>query len=112
MRRDALFLGNSMTIRLVLAVLVACGLLIKSSPLLAEDNYGLLSPAEKRVYHACLYAHWIDSYCRFHAWGYNELSFRDCVIANDGCKCVIANGGYWGPTVDDACRVLYHERVR
>lgn len=97
--------------RVMSTVLIACGILISASSL-AEAGLILLSPAEKGVYHACLYAHWIDSYCRFHAWGFTEASFRDCVIANGGCECVIANGGYWGPGVDETCAAITHGRVR
>jgi hypothetical protein len=101
-----------MNIRLLWAIVLGCGILINSSSLRAQDDYGLPSRAEKRVYHVCLYAHWIEGYCRFHAWGFGAASFRDCVIANDGCRCVIANGGYWGPFIDDACHFLYRDRVR
>jgi hypothetical protein len=99
-----------MNIRLAVWVLAACQILVTSSPLLARDDYGLLTRGEKRVYHACLYAHYIDYYCRTHAWGFNQQSFRDCVIANDACECSIANGGYWGPYIDDACRALHPAR--
>jgi hypothetical protein len=95
-----------MKIRWMTTVL-AVGLLM-SSQVLAQD--GLLSRPEKKVYHACLYAHYIDNYCRTHAWGFNHYSFRECVIANGACECVIANGGYWGPYVDDACRAVYSAR--
>jgi hypothetical protein len=95
-----------MKIRLMTTVL-AVGLLM-SSHVLAQD--GLLSRPEKKVYHACLYAHYIDHYCRTRAWGFNHYSFRECVIANGACECVIANGGYWGPYVDDACRAVYSAR--
>lgn len=101
-----------MGIRLMAVVLTACGTLINSSPLVAQDNFGLLSRAGQRAYHACLYAHWIDDYCHFHAWGPFPQALRDCVIANGGCKCVTANGGYWGPDIDDACRIVYQPRGR
>ena len=101
-----------MNIRLISVVLTVCGILVNSFPLRAQDDHGLLSPAEKRAYHACLYAHWIENYCRFHTWGYSEASLRNCVIANNGCGCVIAKGGYWGPFIDDACHFLYRSRVR
>jgi hypothetical protein len=97
--------------RFKLAILAVCQILMFSSPLLAENDLGLLNRSEKRVYHACLYAHWIDTYCRFHAWGYTRSSFRDCVIANGACGCVFANGGYWGPDVDDACHAVSSGRL-
>src|SRR5260370_35991509 len=93
-----------MIVRFVTGAVAICQVLLSLSPLFAQS--GLLTPPEKRVYHACLYAHYIDHYCRTHAWGFNHQSFRDCVIANGACQCVLANGGYWGPYVDDACRAL------
>ena len=99
-----------MNARFVLAVLTALQVLISSPPVFAQADLGLLNRPEKRVYHACLYAHYIDHYCRTHAWGFNTRSFRDCVIANGACECVFANGGYWGPYVDDACRATFGSR--
>lgn len=99
-----------MNIRFVPALLVTCGVLITSSQLMAQN--GFPSPAEKRVYHACLYAHWIDGYCRFHSWGYFSASFADCIIANGGCECAMAEGGYWGPDIDQACAAVSHRRWR
>jgi len=94
------------------AVLTAFWMLISSSALLAQGD-GLLSRADKRAYHACLYARWIDGYCRFHGWDYVSESFADCIIANDGCQCAYAKGGYWGPDIDQACAaVVAHRRRR
>jgi hypothetical protein len=102
-----------MNLRLMAAILAAGQLLVSTSPLLAQPEYSRLSRAEKRAYHACLYAHWIDTYCRFHAWAYNgESSVRDCIIANGACGCVIADDEYWRSEVDDACRSLYSARRR
>jgi hypothetical protein len=98
--------------RFTLALVTTCLILVGATPLFAQDDYGLLARGEKRVYHACLYAHYIDHYCRTHAWGFNRLSFSECVIANGACDCVLANGGYWGPPVDDACRATHRVRVR
>jgi hypothetical protein len=97
-----------MNLRFVAVVLTMCQVLINSTPLFAQDEFGSLTRPEKRAYHACLYAHWIDGYCRFHAWGFNGGSFRECVVANGGCECVVANRGYWGPDVDDACWAVGH----
>jgi hypothetical protein len=101
-----------MNLRLLSAALLACQSLTYSLPVFAQGDLGLLTPGEKQVYHACLYAHYIDNYCRFHAWGFNKLSFRDCVIANGACECVFANGGYWGPYIDAACRAYPQPRFR
>jgi hypothetical protein len=101
-----------MNVRFMSALLTACQILMSSSPLLAQEDVGLLTRGEKKVYHACLYAHWIDSYCRFHAWGFTDASFRDCVVANGACDCVFANGGYWGRDIDESCRALSSPRHR
>ena len=50
-----------MNVRFMVATLAACQILISSSPLLAQRYFPPpLTNSEKRVYHACLYAHWID----------------------------------------------------
>jgi hypothetical protein len=99
---------SRMNARFMVAILAACQILISTSPLLAQHYFPpSLTNAEKRVYHACLYAHWIDNYCRVHAWGFNNQSFRDCVVANGACDCVVANGGYWGADIDEACLAQY-----
>jgi hypothetical protein len=90
-----------MNFRLIAATLAA-GVALNSAGW-AQDG---LYRAEKKAYHACLYARYIGDYCRFHAWGYNRQSFADCVIANGACGCSLANGGYWGPYIDEACRAL------
>jgi hypothetical protein len=101
--------GSSMNIRFTAAAVAACLILISQSPLKAQDQpYGSLTRIEKRTYHACLYAHWIDGYCRFDAWGATNWTFRDCVIANGACECP----ENWGPDIADACRVLYQSRRR
>jgi hypothetical protein len=92
------------------AIAIACQILISASPLSAQVDSNLLSGSEKRAFHACLYAHWIDGYCRFRTWTYTHVSFGDCVVANGGCECVLANNGYWGPDVDGACHALYTAR--
>ncbi len=95
-----------MHIRLMTGVLTIVWVLIASSPLFAQN--ALMSRAEKRVYHACLYAHWIDGYCRVHSWSFFSDAFSDCIIANSGCQCALANGGYWGPEVNQACAAAMH----
>ena len=73
-----------MSTRIMVAVLVACQVFLSASPVFAQGASGLLSWSEKRAYHACLYAVWIDDYCRTHAWGFSDRAFRECVIANGG----------------------------
>jgi hypothetical protein len=90
-----------MNLRFLLAVFIAWQMVLGSAPLFAQTTN--LAPREKRTYHACLYSHWIDNYCRFFAWGASNWTFQDCVIANGGCDCVFANGEYWGPDIVSAC---------
>lgn len=91
-----------MNVRLAAAALAAFQILVSSNPIFAQDG-ALQSRSEKRQYHACIYSHWIDGYCRFAAWGATNWTFRDCVIANGGCECA----GSWGPDIVDACQALY-----
>lgn len=95
-----------MNIRLVAAVIVVCQAVICApSPLLAQENWGYLSRSERRTYHACLYASFINDYCHFHAWGSSEAAFRDCVIANGAGKIRIGFP-YWRWGINDDCRAL------
>jgi hypothetical protein len=56
-----------------------------SSVLLAQAPTGLLPPGERKAYHACLKAKWVDDYCRARAvgalWNYGAV-FDACLIAN------------------------------
>jgi hypothetical protein len=93
-----------MTFRFTAAALAACQLaLCNPSSVLAQEHWGILSPREKRAYHACLYASFIIDYCRFHAWGSSQAAFRECVIAN-GAGRIPVGFPYWGWGVYRACR--------
>jgi hypothetical protein len=84
------------------AFLTTCQLLISSSsPLLARDEFGFLTPAQKRAYHACLYRSFIDYHCQFNTWA---LTHRECVIANGAGR--IPPGPYWGLGINTVCRAL------
>lgn len=96
-----------MNVRVKVAVLTVCQVLISSSPIFAQDSV-LLSRSDKREYHACIYARWIDGYCRYSAWGAYNWTFRDCVIANGACGCA----ENWGSDVVDACQALYRPAHR
>ncbi len=99
--------SSNMNVRLLAAVLAACQILISPSSLLAQDAFGYRIRPEDQPYHACLYAHFIENYCRFHNWGWTDRSFRDCVIAHGACDC-----GSWGPDVAAACQTLVSVRPR
>lgn len=96
-----------MTIRIMTVALTVLQVLIGSTPLFAQAKFGSFTPADRRAFHACLYAHYIADYCRFRAWGVDYYSFADCVIANGACECVVTQGGYWDGEVDEACRSVY-----
>lgn len=44
----------------------------------------LLTPGQRRVYHACLTQEWIAEFCRAHAWGTFssfDRTYTECVAA-------------------------------
>jgi hypothetical protein len=93
-----------MSVRFMIAILAGCQIaLCCPSSVLAQDDWAVLNPREKRAYHACLYASFINEYCRSHAWGSPEGAFRECVIAN-GAGGVRVGFPYWGLATNDACR--------
>ncbi len=61
------------------ATMVASALLGSSGSALSADRWGLLSPAQTREYHACLFEAWIQHYCHW-----NSPAYAQCVIANGG----------------------------
>jgi hypothetical protein len=89
----------------VLAAALSAGLLLQPSLASAEYGVGLLTPGQKRVYHTCLYASFIENYCRWNAWGSSFGAFRECMIANWAGR---VPPGYplWGPGVENLCRKL------
>ncbi len=49
----------------MVATLVVGHFLINGTPAIAQERLGpLLTPAETRAYHACLYAAWVEDNCR------------------------------------------------
>jgi hypothetical protein len=94
-----------MSFRFLAAVLAIYQIVIAPSPLLAGERSPLLTPSEKRAYHDCLYASFIDDYCRFHAWGTSEAAFRECVIANAAGR-IPFGFSYWSFGTYDACRAV------
>jgi hypothetical protein len=71
----------------------------------AGEASRILSPKEKRAYHACLYGSFIRDYCRYHAWGWSEAAFRECVIANGAGRIPIGLP-YWRWEAYSICRAL------
>jgi len=70
-----------MTMKALVAawVLLASYLLINCAPALAGTPWGMLTPEQRRAYHACLYAAWVQDYCEE-----NSRSVVACIIANGG----------------------------
>jgi|ERR1700682_4072759 len=61
--------------------------LIVGSPVFAQQQRILLTPAQAKIYHACLTADWIEDYCRSHAWGIfgtYDRTKAECVAAENG----------------------------
>ena len=58
------------------ATLVASYCLAHGSPLHAQESGGLLSPEQRRAYHACLYAAWVQDYCQGELAGRQRLHRR------------------------------------
>ena len=77
-----------MKVLVTAATLVVGHLLVSSSPAFAQQRLGSrFTAAETRAYNACLFAAWIDDYCRGNSW--RPTANRDRVYAT----CVAANGG-------------------
>jgi hypothetical protein len=58
------------------------------------ERTALLTPQQRRVYHACLYSAWVQDYCRW-----NSLAFGACVIGNGGGQFAFAGRR----STDDYC---------
>jgi hypothetical protein len=92
-----------MKFRFLIAALALWQIGLCPSVSLAGGPGRILSPGEKRAYHDCLYASFIERYCRFHAWGWSEAAFRECVIAN-GAGRIPPGVPYWGWGSYHECR--------
>lgn len=88
-----------------LAATLAAGLILSPSLVFAEYGPNLLTNAQKRAYHICLYASFIENYCRWNAWGSSFGAFRECKIANWAGR-VPPGYPFWGPGVENMCREL------
>ena len=78
----------------IAATLLASYLLTPGSSALAQDQGGILSPAQRQAYHACLYAAWVEDYCRE-----NSRALGACVVANGGGRFPLADRRF----TDDYC---------
>ena len=93
-----------MKFRFLAVAFAICQLIFSASLVSAGESGRILSPGEKRLYHACLYAAYIERYCRSHAWPWSEAAFRECVIANGAGR--IVGPPYWGWGTYRTCREL------
>ena len=93
---------------LLAAALGVSAFLSGSSTLFAQTPApsGLLPPGERKAYHACLRARWVDEYCRLRAlgafWDYGAV-FDACLIANHVSP---GNVLVRGPGANDPCWYL------
>jgi hypothetical protein len=86
--------------RLMVLTAVVVAILTNTSALEAQNRPSLLTPAESRIYHACLKAAWIDDYCRSRSFGFLATSYDACLIAN-GIEVVPVRG--YGIGARDRC---------
>lgn len=71
--------GIGMRALVVAGILVASLSALSASPASAEERWGLLTPAQTRAYHACLFESWIQDWCHLTSFAYPQ-----CVVANGG----------------------------
>jgi hypothetical protein len=95
--------------RLWFLPVIAVALLSLSAPLRAGDGSRMLTPSEKRAYHACLYVSFIENFCRFNAWGTAEAAFRECIISQ-GAGRLPLDVPRWGLGINDVCRAWSQAR--
>jgi hypothetical protein len=70
--------GNMKAV-IVAAALAALYMVLNVGPAFSQG--GLLTPAQRRAYHACLYGAWVHDYCRE-----NSRAFPACVAAFGGAN--------------------------
>ncbi len=100
----------------VTAVTLVVGyFLISSSQALARQQSALLlTPAETRAYHACLFAAWVEDYCSANSWRLTASGDRvhsACVVANGGGRFPLDDSRHWYNT-DDYCWSAARGRLR
>jgi len=98
-----------MHVRFIAATIAAAAIILTAPPLRAQDHYGPGS-AQKRAFHACVYAKYISEFCKVDDWPSAAYSYSDCMVANGACKCIFAGGGDLGPETNEACRATYRSR--
>jgi hypothetical protein len=84
----------------IAAILVASYCLVRGAPIHAQESGGLLSPEQRRAYHACLYAAWVADYCKE-----NSRAINACIVANGGGRFPLGDRRY----TDDYCWFAAHD---
>ena len=103
-----------MKVLVMAATLVAGGFLFNSFPAFAQQRSALLlTPAETRAYHTCLFAAWVEDYCRANSWrltaSYDRV-YSGCVAANGGGKFPLGARNWYN--TDDYCWRAARGRLR
>jgi hypothetical protein len=103
-----------MKVVVIAARLVVVYFLIGSSPAFAQQRSALLTPAETKAYHACLFAAWVEDYCSANSWRLTASGDRvhsACVVANGGGRFPLHDSRHWYNT-DDYCWSAARGRLR
>jgi hypothetical protein len=103
-----------MKVLVTAAILVVSQLLISLSPALPQQRLGSrFAATETSAYNACLFAAWIDDYCRGNSWrptASEDRVYRACIFANGGGRFPLA--GRTTNNTDDYCRLAAHAAQR
>jgi hypothetical protein len=83
-----------------------------SSAAFAEVPFHAFATTDTRAFNACLYAAWVEDYCRNIAFWSSSRSFGEsflaCVYANKGGKFALV-GRIWYNT-EEYCKIRTHDR--
>ena len=82
----------------MVAALVVGHFLINGTPAFAQERRGpLLTPAETRAYHACLYAAWVEDNCRIRSGKLGESYDRNyaACVANTAARFPLDGRRFW-----------------
>jgi len=91
----------------VVATALVAGLIMGNClPAFSQERVALiLTPNQSRAYHACLFAAWVEEFCRANSWRWSpsyDRVFPACVIANGGGRYPLDGRQSWYNT-DDYC---------
>src|SRR5690242_10780243 len=95
--------GKTMRVLMAVAALGIEVVLADCGSAFAGGGGVLLPPAQRRAYHECLYAAWVQDYCRW-----NSMAANSCVIGNGGGRVLFAGRRF----TDAYCWVAAQEAGR